>query len=428
MEIVHITASEPKEILKKKFVGKHLEELRTPAFVVDEAIFASNCARMHESVKKWNATFRAHVKTHKTAEGTRHQLVSSSGNSSAIIVSTLQEAWQILKSGLVDERIVVDILYGLPIGPSKIPEVAELADQLLEKKCHLRVLVDHVDQIDAIEKHYEKNGRILRWSAFIKVDAGNKRAGLRPSTNEFNHLLARIVNSTTIDIYGFYCHSGNAYASASQEIASGFLSDELTAVNEAAQKALSLLKAEARPSWVLSVGSTPTAHAASVAEVREKLQATLLGDLEIHAGNYPMLDLQQLATSLIEPTRISQKIISSVISYYPGRGEDETDEAICDAGAIALSKDTGPLGGYGEVISNNGKGWRLGRVSQEHGILVASPKAEKRPESIKIGSKVEIVGQHACLIAAAHPWYYVVDSREDGGRVVKDIWVPWKGW
>jgi hypothetical protein len=32
------------------------------------------------------------------------------------------------------------------------------------------------------------------------------------------------------------------------------------------------------------------------------------------------------------------------------------------------------------------------------------------------------------LIAAAYPWYYIVDSTEDGGRVVKDIWVPWKGW
>ena len=157
-----------------------------------------------------------------------------------------------------------------------------------------------------------------------------------------------------------------------------------------------------------------------------------------------MLDLQQLATSLIDTSQISQKIISSVVSYYPGRvsrmplvvgsevtevqGVNGSDEAICDAGAIALSKDTGPIGGYGEVISSNGKGWRLGRVSQEHGILVASPRAEKKPERIALGSMVEIVGQHACLIAAAHPWYYIVDSHEGDGRVVKDIWVPWKGW
>jgi hypothetical protein len=26
---------------------------------------------------------------------------------------------------------------------------------------------------------------------------------------------------------------------------------------------------------------------------------------------------------------------------------------------------------------------------------------------------------------AAHPWYYCVD---DGGEIVTDVWVPWKGW
>jgi hypothetical protein len=31
------------------------------------------------------------------------------------------------------------------------------------------------------------------------------------------------------------------------------------------------------------------------------------------------------------------------------------DEALCDAGAIAMSKDTGPREGYGDVI---GKPWR----------------------------------------------------------------------
>jgi D-serine deaminase-like pyridoxal phosphate-dependent protein len=102
---------------------------------------------------------------------------------------------------------------------------------------------------------------------------------------------------------------------------------------------------------------------------------------------------------------------------------------MCDAGGIALSKDTGPMGGYGELVGSHGKGWRIGRISQEHGILVASPNVSSKPEPLQLGDMVEIVGQHACLIAAAYPWYYVVDSSaEDKGTVVKDVWVPWKGW
>ena len=146
-------------------------------------------------------------------------------------------------------------------------------------------------------------------------------------------------------------------------------------------------------------------------------------------GNYPMLDLQQLYTTLIDRPRISQRVLATVISYYSGRGKDGLDEAMCDAGATALSKDTGRIPGFGEVV---GKSWRLGRISQEHGTLEQMPADQssgRTDQILRIGDIIQIVGQHACLIAAGHPWYYVVDSDVDSNadRVV-DIWVPWKGW
>lgn len=137
-----------------------------------------------------------------------------------------------------------------------------------------------------------------------------------------------------------------------------------------------------------------------------------------------MLDLQQIHTGLVDPSRVAHKVLATVVSYYPGRGESGTDEALCDAGGIAMSKDTGPIKGYGWV---DGGSWFLKNVAQEHGILAQTSGSNSC--SIKIGEKVEIIGQHACMIAAAHPWYYIVDSgtAEDAERVV-DIWVPCKGW
>ena len=142
-----------------------------------------------------------------------------------------------------------------------------------------------------------------------------------------------------------------------------------------------------------------------------------------YLGNYALLDLQQLHTSLIDKTQVAQSVIATVISYYPGRGIDGTDEAMCDAGAIAMSKDTGPSGSFGEVI---GKPWKLARISQEHGTLVRNPG---ETGNLAIGEVVQIVGQHAWLTLAAHPWYYIVDSgAESRGALVEDVWVPWKGW
>lgn len=141
-----------------------------------------------------------------------------------------------------------------------------------------------------------------------------------------------------------------------------------------------------------------------------------------------MLDLQQLCTTLVDRPRISQRVLATVVSYYPGRGKDGLDEAMCDAGAIAMSKDTGRIPGFGEVV---GKDWRLGRISQEHGTLEQMPAdpSSQSDRTLRIGDMIQIVGQHACLIAAGHPWYYVVDSDEDrkAERVV-DIWIAWKGW
>lgn len=192
--------------------------------------------------------------------------------------------------------------------------------------------------------------------------------------------------------------------------------------------------------FVLSVGSTPTAHAFS-ANAMDALSTQLAeagGKLELHAGNYPLCDLQQCATSLIGLEDVAQRILTSVIAYYPGRGEDGSDEAMCDAGGIAMSKDVGPLPGFGDVIgslspgkSQSSMGWRIGRMSQEHGILTRKSSKEAIPEkeALSLGDVVEVVGQHACMIAAAYPWYYVVDSTTGGEeqRVV-DVWVPWKGW
>ncbi|KAJ7484688.1 putative serine dehydratase domain-containing protein [Mycena latifolia] len=362
-----------KAALVSEFVGASLESLRTPAIVIDRSLFQNNCLRMLQNATEWGATLRSHLKTHKTVEGTRLQLVEGEYKTHAVVVSTLMEAWEVVQGGLVKDGTVKDILYGLPVAINK---VADLTAPVV------RLMVDNPDQIRFIEEFEKARASPRKWSVFR----------LRP-------FLKSLFDSPAIYVYGFYIHAGNAYASTSASDAESFLSSEVHAP------------------FVLSVGSTPTAHAAT-AESRAALSTLLHGKLELHAGNYPMLDLQQQHTSLVSADRIAQKVLASVISYYPARGADGADEAMCDAGCIAMSKDTGPSGGFGDVV---GRPWKLTRMSQEHGILTPTAAGA----TLQLGEMVEIVGQHACLIAAAYPWYYVV---ENGGRTVVDVWVPWKGW
>lgn len=107
-----------------------------------------------------------------------------------------------------------------------------------------------------------------------------------------------------------------------------------------------------------------------------------------------MLDLQQEHTGMVNELQIVQRVRATVVSFYPKRGANGEDEALIDAGAIAFSKDGGPSSGYGRVV---GKPWRLVRMSQEHGILTRS---QESGPGLELGETVDIVGQHACLIAA----------------------------
>lgn len=69
--------------------------------------------------------------------------------------------------------------------------------------------------------------------------------------------------------------------------------------------------------------------------------------------------------------------------------------------------------------------WNAGRLSQEHGILVCSKEQkEDVTEVFKIGQRVLLSVQHACITSASYDWYAVVDEQD----VVREIWYPWRGW
>ena len=111
---------------------------------------------------------------------------------------------------------------------------------------------------------------------------GCSRAGVSVSSPFFKELLTTLFTSPAISVHGFYGHAGNSYASKSLAEASSYLSSEVDAVNSAAATALAMFPDVELP-FVLSVGSTPTAHAASY-DTRQWPSKALHGTLELHAG------------------------------------------------------------------------------------------------------------------------------------------------
>ncbi|EXL76173.1 hypothetical protein FOPG_09030 [Fusarium oxysporum f. sp. conglutinans race 2 54008] len=377
----------------KAYIGKHVLELPTPSLVVNLPVLKTNVETLHRDVEKLGIGFRPHVKTLKSLEVTR--LMMADGKYRGIIASTIPEIKGALP--LVKEGILEECLYGLPVYPGILPRLIEL-----RKSLRIMLMVDNEQQVEFLE---ESASSKQPWDVFIKLDVGSRRAGVEANSAALIRLVERAQKSSAISIYGFYCHAGHSYGGRSRDEAEKTLNIEVSSVLAAAK----LLPSDRQ--LVISVGSTPTAH------VVESLKASMPENikLELHAGNFPCNDLQQVSTGLVTETQQSVSVAAEVCSVYPQR-----NEALVNAGVIALSREASAFSGFGRVVGS--PAWGVVRLSQEHGILGTS-EGRNVDEDFKVGQKVQLWCNHACIAAAAFYVYYVVDEQ----GIVRDTWIPWKG-
>ena len=411
-----------KEVLVQEYKGKNVGELPTPSFVINCETFARNCERMLTNAANLNADFRAHIKTHKTLEGTKLQLGYGGKKTNKIVVSTLAEAWGI--EPLIDEGLITDVLYGIPVVKSRLHELALLSEKLE----HLHLMVDHPQQLDTLSEVFQTGIIKKKWSIYIKIDMGTHRAGFINGSSELFQTFQKLFKdpkiSSSVDLFGFYAHAGHSYASKTPGSAQNYLFQEIQLVNFAA-----MMAREFNPGLELhlSVGATPTAHSVgmlTMKDVLEYLKEPLMGSLELHAGNYPMCDLQQVATGLIGYEDVACKVTAETLSQYHLRGEKEPGEELINAGVIALGREPGPIPGFGRVLEPlQYRNWIVGRLSQEHGILTPLDGSQST-SFIPLNTVISIIPQHSCIVAASYPWYLIVDNSD----TVVDVWVPFTGW
>lgn len=341
----------------------------------------------------------------------------------------------------------------MPIPQSAVPRLLHLASKL--KPGTINILIDHTD---AFAKFCSQAGD-TQIGIYIKVDTGYARAGIKTSSPKFSSLVEQIASEAGNNFRGFYSHFGHSYAGSSEDDAASGLIEELKQLKVATQAVSDSFQGE----LVLTVGATPTATAAQnvlqssspkakeFVSLLEKLQSCGRFKIELHAGVYPLLDCQQVATHARPPTgeskpgfqplskqNIGLKMLVEVTSTYDERAKPE---ALVSAGSLALGREpcksypgwgivTGDLGNQGKntIYDERGDktGWIVGRISQEHGILTwEGPEEQMNP--LTIGDKLLIWPNHACVAGAGFGFYIIVDSEQGDDKIV-DVWVRWRGW
>ena len=367
-----------------------IDELKTPAFLVDLPKLKSNIRAMQERARTHGVRLRPHVKTHKTAEIARLQTPEEA---SGITVSTLAEARFFQKAGFDD------ITYAFPITPNKLDEAAELTGRL--KRFH--ILLDQFETATAVVAYGRDNH--VCFSVFLKIDCGYHRAGVDPSAPEGVQLAGQMQASKHIQFQGILTHAGHSYHCRNREEIIGVAQQERDVMAKFADR----LNRNGIGCETVSVGSTPTAvHAPG-----------WQGISEIRPGNYAFFDKFQADIGSCSLEQAAATVLTTVVAHYP-----QHNQMLIDAGALALSKDPGAVHLDEEIVYGAVPGHPLLKIfsiSQEHG-LVTSP-APIAFNNFPVGSLLRIIPNHSCLSAALFPTYHVVE----GNRVI-DEWKPIRGW
>jgi D-serine deaminase-like pyridoxal phosphate-dependent protein len=296
---------------------------------------------------------------------------------------------------------------------------------------------------------------------FIKIAAPISRAGLLPTSTSIKPLVEAIANTPKVRLVGAYAHMGESYGSNSPQEALEFLMNEVKDAKAGADQIMQSLSEGPTGKLTISLGATPTATAVQNAlvetEWNQKFRSYIgqvkdTYDVEIHAGVYPVLDMQQLATRarptsadgkpLLSTENIGLRILVEVASTYDER---EKPEALIAAGSIVLGREPcKSYPGWGVVTSwtsgaaqadassvynpeGSKTGWIVGRISQEHGNLTWEGSTDGM-RKVAIGDKVMIWPNHACMAGPNFGYYVVVDGDSSEPDKIVDVWPRWRGW
>lgn len=371
-----------------------LDSLETPALILDLDRLKQNAQRIGDRVRGLGVSLRPHVKTHKCVEVAR---IQTAGHSGAITVSTLAEARAFVANGFQD------ITYAVPIEPGKFLTAIELT-----KSCESFNLITGDAHTPALLNEVAKRAGVVI-NLFLKIDCGYHRCGVDPRAPEAMEIPRAISDAANLRFAGILTHAGHSYHCATGEARLSVARQERDVMCEVAEQ----LRASGLQVPVVSVGSTPTITTVDHLE----------GIDEARPGNYVFFDGFMATAGSCGLADCALTVLAAVVHRDLRLGR-----VVTDAGAIALSKDRGPVEfdpacGYGQLLDLAGQslGVRIDSLSQEHGEATAVDATTIG--RLGVGTRVRVVPNHSCLTAAQHSHYNVVENGE-----VVDRWEIQRGW
>ena len=357
-------------------IGMALEDVDTPALLLDLDAFEFNIQLMADLVKKFKINHRPHAKTHKSPVVAQKQIAAGAVGQCCQKVAEAE----ILVAGGVNDVLVSNQI----VGRRKLDRLAGLA-----RNAKIRVCVDNddnINQINAAARRFNATIEVL-----VEIDIGAGRCGVIPGETAVD-LAQSITKSSNLTFGGLQAYQGRA-----QHIR-GFGERKL-AIEKAGnlvQKTINLLSEADLDCRLVTGAGTGTFQFEASSGIWNELQAGSYCFMDADYG----LNLDETG-EFIDTFRNSLFIWSTIMSH------SAKDRAVVDAGHKAASVDSGlpHVADLQDVTYVS--------ASDEHGSLALGADAI----GVKIGQKIRLIPGHCDPTVNLHDWYIGIRN-----GIVESIW------
>jgi D-serine deaminase-like pyridoxal phosphate-dependent protein len=356
-----------------KPVGTPMEQLDTPALVVDLAVLERNIDVLHGFFQQHEAKVRPHIESHR-CPAIAHKQLAAGGTVGGICVSTVGQAEVFAEYGFTDMLVAYEI-----VAAQKINRLCALA-----RHASMSVAVDQAQNVQALSNAASTHAVTLH--VVVDIHTRGNGCGVEPGQPALD--LARLVQQAPhLEFAGLMTREGPTPTEDP-----GKLAGESRQCIQKVLDTREMLEKAGLGVRMVSLGGT----------YNYEIAGTMAGVTEVLADTYALMDARYLQS------RPQFKAAASVMATVTSRPEPGT--AIVDAGQKAVGTDAGlPLvQGLPGVTAT--------ALSAEHGRLRLQDDVES---TLKLADKVWLTPWD--IGTCANLYDYIHAIRDGHLEVVWDV-------
>ncbi len=345
-------------------IGMSLDEVDTPALVIDLDAFERNLRRLADRVQGKGVRLRPHAKTHKCPVIALKQIELGAVG---VCVQKVSEAEAMVYGGVPDVLVTNEV-----VGRQKLRRLMALAGT-----ARVGVCVDDPAQIADLDAAATEAG--IDMPVHVEINMGGNRCGVEPGQPALD-LARRIGDSRRLRFAGLQAYHGSAQHLRGWDERQKAISGAV----DKARQTRDLLAQNGIACDNITGAGTGTFEFEAGSGVYTELQCGSYIFMDADYGRN--LDHDGAPTRAFEPSLF---VWATVMSH------PTDDRAIVDAGLKALAFDSGPPTVWDEPAAT------YERASDEHGRLGITSATNR----LKLGDKVKLVPGHCDPTVNLYDWY-----------------------